>query len=120
MDSVTLVSGWLLTVVGSAWMTVGLIELMTARSVLGLGHGPRGATSGEIRARGAVRASVGLGFAIWAGSLFLVGNYPEWWAHLLAVVFPLFMFATPASMVLLQQHHDRKWPFTARAATSST
>jgi hypothetical protein len=117
---VTLVFTWAGGIIGGIGVTLGLIELVTGRLV-----NPRrwNWTVGEVRVDGLVTTMSSLALAI----LFLINGLvfssaagptwvgPAWWPPVTVVIVGLpFILVLPTTRVLLEQHHNGRWPFGQR------
>jgi hypothetical protein len=108
MDSFIVVSAWFLALMAGAVLFEGIIEVATGRVIIN----PRRISwsVGEVRVSGLVTAAQGLYGATGALLLILGGRafvLSAFW--LIWLIGLLFLTAIPQG--LLEQHHNRRWPF---------
>ncbi|TME03492.1 MAG: hypothetical protein E6I53_07255 [Chloroflexi bacterium] len=123
MSDVTLVSAWVGGIVGGAGVTLGVVQVVTGRMIIN----PRrwNWSVGEVRILGLVTAAEASILAIYSlvGGLVLSTGpspnwvAPAWWYDVVWLIFPA-IAAIPISMLLLEQHHQKRWPFEGRLPTA--
>ena len=109
MDTALLVNAWFGGIVAGCTLTVGLIELISGRFVIKLGRHEWSVS--EARVGGLVCSIAGLYLAIYVLTMAL---RPAWWDSFQPTVWVVIV-ALGVSMVLINLHHTRRWPFIGRS-----
>ncbi len=108
MDAALLVNAWFGGIIAGGGLTVGLIELISGRFVINLGRGEWSVS--EVRLGALVFCIGGLYLATY---VLAMAMRPAWWDGFqqttLVMLVPL-----GVSMVLLNLHHNQRWPFIQR------
>jgi len=109
-----MVSEWVLTVGALAVFVGGVNQAVTGRILFN--HAPISWSNGEIRIYGLSFAVLGLLMAVgvltWSG-LAPEALIPSRWGVLW---FPAMILTMPATQILLERHHDHRWPFKSAAS----
>lgn len=120
----TVVLTWAGGIIGGAAIAIGMIELVTGRMVI-LPR-PWTWTLGEAKFHGLVVTTVGLVFAIKSlvdGLVLPTATGPSWrgpaWWNATTWLWPLCLLVLGFTPLLLEQNHNRRWPFS-RVAKGGT
>jgi hypothetical protein len=111
MDQAVIATTWFAGLVGGVFVGLGVFQALTGRSLM------RKRTSwsaGEIKLLGVVWAITGLVLAITAlvGAFQIAANQaPRSFA-----LWPIIVLGGPIAQLLIEQHHNRRWPFRDRAS----
>jgi hypothetical protein len=111
MVQAIIATAWFAGLVGGAFVGLGVFQALTGRSLM---RKRISWSVGEIKVLGVVWAVTGLVLAIVAlvGSLQIASDQP---APFATFVFPIAL-GGPIGQLLIEQHHNRRWPFKDRAS----
>lgn len=123
MEIALIVTAWMIGLASAVGMTVGVIEAVTGRMIVG--HSDWSA--GEVKVRGLA----------WVISSFVLTIYgllgvivlstgerpnwvaPDWWHYMEFASWPVILFGFPTTMFLLERHNKRRWPFNGKVQQRS-
>jgi hypothetical protein len=111
VDTSLLVNAWFGGIVAGSGLTVGFVELVTGRFVLGRTQW----STWEVRLGGLAIFISGLYLAIYVLAMAL---RPAWWDDFQPTIFVMLLWPA-AFFLLLNLHHHRRWPFNRRQVERS-